>query len=178
MIVLLLIFLWARPRSDLQKQQGFCFNGKVPLIVFFFLVFSFWWEILHPQNYVWLLLSRGEKKKKANQRKPDLKRVNIDVDIVSPSLPHQFSQTERNDLHSLLAERKKRLIANVFPQCEAYIHHEWKDSVCISVFAVRINMRAAQLGLKSLLICKADFCLLRSSSSKISSSSKSLYPIL
>lgn len=110
-----------------------------------------------------------DEKKKANQRKTDLKRVNIDVDTVSPSLPHQFSQTERNDL-SLLAERKKRLIANVFPQYEAYTHNEWKDSVCISVFAVRINMRAAQLGLKSLLICKADFCLLRSSSSKISSS--------
>jgi len=43
-----------------------------------------------------------------NQRKPDLKWVNIDVDTVSPSLPHQFSQTERNDLHSLLTERKKK----------------------------------------------------------------------
>jgi len=98
-----------------------------------------------------MLLSRQEK----NQRKPDLKWVNIDVDTVSPSLPHQFSQTERNDLHSLLTERKKKADCYVFLQYEA---DELKYSVCISVLAVRINMRAVQLGLKSLLICKADFC--------------------
>lgn len=42
-----------------------------------------------------------EKKSKSEK-----KRVNIDVDTVSPSLPHQCSQTERNDLLSLVTERK------------------------------------------------------------------------
>lgn len=51
------------------------------------------------------MLSRREKKSKS-EKKTDMKRVNIDVDTVSPSLPHQCSQTERNDLLSLVTERK------------------------------------------------------------------------
>lgn len=52
------------------------------------------------------MLSRREKKQIRKKKKTDMKRVNIDVDTVSPSLPHQCSQTERNDLLSLVTERK------------------------------------------------------------------------